>query len=367
MSEYQYYEFRALDKPLSSSQQKSVAALSSRARVTSRSAVFVYNYSDFCGDEMQLVSKTFDVMLYISNWGSRRLLLKLPLNLIDPDQVAEYCTVASIEHRRTANGKSLLLDFNFDTEGGGWLDGEGWLEPLLPLREMLLRRDFRPLYLAWLKAAQNAWDAEEIDESTYEPPVPAGLNKLDPALEAWIEFLELDQDLLSTAAVASSEPEQVDLKAWIPRLPPAEQLDFLTRLSDDEPLLSVTLNRRLAQLTGTGPASPAAPRSVADLIEVADTLREQRHTEKQRQAVLAHQQQLASLAKREPAIWKAVEQLIEEKKPKSYDEALKQLKSLEQLANHQNKLADFRQRIDQFRQQYPNRSALLARLDNLKL
>lgn len=46
MSEYQYYEFRAIDHPLTPDQKANVSALSSHAHVTSHSAVFVYNYGD---------------------------------------------------------------------------------------------------------------------------------------------------------------------------------------------------------------------------------------------------------------------------------------------------------------------------------
>jgi hypothetical protein len=47
MSEYQYYEFRAIDSPLTANQKESLSSLSSRARVTSHSVSYVYNYSDF--------------------------------------------------------------------------------------------------------------------------------------------------------------------------------------------------------------------------------------------------------------------------------------------------------------------------------
>ena len=56
MSEYQYYEFRAIDRPLTGRQKASVSALSSRAYVTSHAASFVYNYGDFRGDPEKLMS-----------------------------------------------------------------------------------------------------------------------------------------------------------------------------------------------------------------------------------------------------------------------------------------------------------------------
>lgn len=49
MSEYQYYEFRAIDRPLTEIQKAKISALSSRSHVTSHTASFIYNYGEFRG------------------------------------------------------------------------------------------------------------------------------------------------------------------------------------------------------------------------------------------------------------------------------------------------------------------------------
>ena len=78
MSEYQYYEFRAIDSALTANQRKYLSSLSSRARVTSHLASYVFNYSDFHGDTEKLMAEYFDAMVYIANWGSRCLMFRLP-------------------------------------------------------------------------------------------------------------------------------------------------------------------------------------------------------------------------------------------------------------------------------------------------
>ncbi len=50
MSEYQYYEFLALDKPLTDEQRAELRKLSSRAKITATRFVNEYNYGDFCGN-----------------------------------------------------------------------------------------------------------------------------------------------------------------------------------------------------------------------------------------------------------------------------------------------------------------------------
>ncbi len=50
MSEYQYYEFQAVDRPLIPEQMSELRAYSSRAQITPSSFVNVYNWGDFKGN-----------------------------------------------------------------------------------------------------------------------------------------------------------------------------------------------------------------------------------------------------------------------------------------------------------------------------
>ena len=73
MSEYQYYEFLALDKPLTDRQRAELRKLSSRADITATRFVNEYNYGDFRGSPGKLMERYFDAFLYLANWGTRRL------------------------------------------------------------------------------------------------------------------------------------------------------------------------------------------------------------------------------------------------------------------------------------------------------
>src|SRR5712691_6239730 len=206
MSEYQYYEFQAIDRPLTADQQARVTALSSRAHVTAHMASFVYNYGDFRGDPEQLLCDYFDAMLYMANWGARRLMFRIPCALMDTKRVKLYCISEDIELRQTPNKQHVIVDLEFnDEEQAEWTEGEGWLDALLALREELIQGDFRVLYLAWLKAAETAVEMEEIAEDTLEPPVPEGLGQLSLALGAFVRFLDIDAALLAVAAQQSGK------------------------------------------------------------------------------------------------------------------------------------------------------------------
>jgi hypothetical protein len=51
MSEYQYYEFLAVDRPLNRKQMGELRACSTRARITATRFVNEYHWGDFKGDE----------------------------------------------------------------------------------------------------------------------------------------------------------------------------------------------------------------------------------------------------------------------------------------------------------------------------
>jgi len=76
MSEYQYYEFRSIDRPLSARQMDELRKVSSRARITPGGFVNDYNYGDFRGDPDKLIDKYFDAFLHLANWGTRWLMLR---------------------------------------------------------------------------------------------------------------------------------------------------------------------------------------------------------------------------------------------------------------------------------------------------
>jgi hypothetical protein len=80
VSEYQYYEFRALDRRLTSEQQKRLRSLSSRAEISATRFTNEYSYGDFRGDPGRLLEQYFDAYLYAANWGARELAFRLPVH-----------------------------------------------------------------------------------------------------------------------------------------------------------------------------------------------------------------------------------------------------------------------------------------------
>ena len=57
MSEYQYYEFQAIDRPLDKAAQEALRSISSRARITATSFTNHYEWGDLKGDPRKFMEQ----------------------------------------------------------------------------------------------------------------------------------------------------------------------------------------------------------------------------------------------------------------------------------------------------------------------
>ena len=109
MSEYQYYEFQAIDKPLTSTQMAELRALSTHATITPTRFQNVYHYGDYKGDPLAVVERYFDAHICVANWGTHLFMVRLPARLLDVQTAQSYIIDGSMDiHRR---GDYLVLEF----------------------------------------------------------------------------------------------------------------------------------------------------------------------------------------------------------------------------------------------------------------
>jgi hypothetical protein len=379
MSEYQYYEFLAIDRPLSAEALAYVRTLSSRVQPTPTQAVFTYSFGDFRGDPLHLLAKHYDMMLYLANWGSKQLAFRFPKTAIDQQALQPYYYgVEEIE--LTTVDQYVILNIAFQEEGMDWIDGEGLLAALVPLRDDILRGDLRVLYLAWLASAargaiadpqsddEEEWDdAEARDQldgdGLIEPPVPPGLGQLTAPLRAFVEFFDVDQDLVGAAAAASPALKATNepIERWVPLLPEAERNSFLVRVARGEPIGAELLRRLREASGGTSPAASTAPRRPFSAIVTAAEEVQRKRNERERRA------QLAALAKREEQVWAQVPDLLARRIASGYEEAVAHLAELRDLAVHRNQRAAFDARLRDVLAPYATSAALQRRLREKKL
>lgn len=366
MSEYQYYEFRAIDRPLTTAEQQAVSRMSSRVSPHPRRAVFTYNYSSFPGSAHKVLGQYYDALFYITNWGSLELGFRFPKALLDVDQIAPYCVDSFLEYDEVGDYVVLLFSRGEGDPPDEWVEGEGMLDDLLPLRQAILAGDYRVLYLTWLLGVQT-YDDEWLSDEEEEPPVPAGLSKLTEALREFVDLFEVNESLLEAAAQRSISAPKVTsagLQQAIAALSPTEQQAWLLRLAQDEANLAQQFQRRLPLAS---PMKEVTSRTVGELRQQAEQI-EQAKRERQKAAAAArHAQEMDALALRAEDSWRWVQQLIEQKNTRAYDEAVTNLKKLQQLAQYQGKTAEFQARVTALAAKYTRLGAFLQRLRTAKL
>lgn len=377
MSEYQYYEFQALDQRLTEEEQKYIHTLSSRVQLTSTQAVFIYNWGDFRGDPYKVLEKCFDAMLYMANWGSRQLLFRFPRESVDVHALEKYALDESEDGIKVSTTtQHVILDIHIlDEELAGWIQSsEGILSGMVALREDILRGDYRALYVAWLNAAR--WEEDfrdkEAESSLLEPLVPANLRDLSAPLQNFIQFFDFNQDLIAVAAENSFSTQEAaaDLADKIPELPNSVRNDLLRRILDGESRVDLDLKRHLRELLPVSQIDqpPALPRrTISELITAAQE-HAQRRKEVERQKTQAeHTRKMEALAPKASALWEQVYALIGEKKTKAYDEAIGLILQLRDLSEYQGQTVPFQEQINLIYAKYPTLNGLHSRLHDVNL
>ncbi len=332
MSEYQCYEFVALDRPLTPKQMAELRAISTRAEITPTRFWNEYQWGDLKADPAKLVERYFDAHMYFANWGTHRLMLRVPSARVDAKAMKAYF-VGDAASVRVA-GDHLIVDLHGEDEDPDYYEeSQGSLGALAPLRTELMRGDLRVAYLAWLLAV----GAGDVGEKDTEPPVPPGLSDLTAAQAAMVEFLRIDEDLISAAAAAGSEQsdDRPALRKWVLALAPRAKDEWLRRAIDDPDLaLGSELLRTFR--AEAKPARAAGRRTVAELLASAEKQRERRERANAERAAktknaaeAARKKRLDALAKRVDAAWKELEALVEKS---AYEQAIQLAIDLRDLA-----------------------------------
>ena len=365
MSEYQYYEFQAIDRTLTREKQAELRACSSRARISATHFVNEYHWGNLKGDPMEWMEKYFDAHVYLSNFGSRSLVFRFPLAWIDPEMIWPYEVEGALEIQKS--GSHLILSLMLDTEPGEHDDEDdvtGILSSLVAIRAALASGDTRALYLGWLSAVQYGL----VDGGSEEPPVPHGLNAADNALECLAGFLHVSDDLLKAAAKLSIgdvlKPAASDVAAWLAALGPAEKDRWLSKILQEDDSSAVREIRRLFLASSRPPEkTPRFARSVDELLAAAEDIERQRLDEERKDADEARQQYLRSLIGRESELWKSVIKLSESSSERYQDSSVRILTDLRDLAGLIDATGAFQEKLEGLIELRRRKSSYMRRLE----
>jgi hypothetical protein len=382
VSEYLYYEFRAVDRPLSHREIRELRALSTRAEITATSFVNTYEWGDFKGDPNILMEKYFDAFVHTANGYVFQFVLRLPQRALDTKDVPAYCVGESLRLRKTRN--FTILEFISEGEGRDWEDSERWMDSLISLRADLMRGDLRALYLGWLFCLQN----QELVPNEPEPPVPAGLAKLTAPLRSLTHFLGLDENLITTAAEHSRNlfamrPSRSKLAAWIKAIPEVEKNALLLEMAEDNDSYSrVDLLRRFRQHRlrpkSRSEREDLQPRTVSQIMTAAQShaaLRIRREAQRkateqekrERERTAARVKYLDKLAGREAQTWEQVDALVQTKQPNNYDRAVSHVVDLRDLAVRRCQQVHFDAALERLRVNHRAKPTFLRRLSDAAL
>jgi hypothetical protein len=404
MSEYQYYEFLAIDRPLTPAQIAKVREFSTRAEITATSFVNEYHWGSFKGDPHEFLKRYYDAMIYLANWGTRRFLFRAPKDLIDRNAVSPYLTEETLTI--TPGGDYLIFSMLLQEEAGDrWTeDGSGWMASLAGLRAEVMAGDRRPLYLAWLLEQQFAGYEGEDEEAdaqleyvaTYreeqrerdkqsEPPVPPGLKQLSSAQKSFVEFFGVDEELLEIAAAESPAMlvDEMDLATTLGRAPAAEKDRWLLEiLSTEDPHAAMRLRLKLQAMNAADQPTPPvrqSSRTIGDLRAAWGQLAEERKRKKREAAAAERARKAAKaaaereayldeLARNVDATWTKIDQLIAMRTPTVYRQAVDLLKDLKALSERPGgEVQSFQRRLNERKATHAKKGNLQKLIQQAKL
>ena len=382
MNEYQYYEFQAVDRPLDETAREELRALSAGARITATRFADDYQWNDFKGNPRGLMERWFDLHLHVTNWGARRLMIRLPQRLVDRSRLDRFLRGVEIVDVLEA-GDNVIVDIrddagDFEAELEDLENCATVLTAMAPLRVDLLAGDWRAFYLLWLVAAERGWLRDEVME-----PLP-GLRKLNGALETFVGWFGIDRDFVEAANEPPPGSTAVPVmdgvaQRVIAAIPESEKVALLCRLLDDEPhVVGEVCNRLRVGVASVAGESSIRHRTVAELRARAATIRDERksseaerlaaeHCRREEEAERERNARLDVVRRRGLVNWREVEREINRCNAAAYDRAVDLLLDLKTVAAEQGTVAAFMERLGDLRERHASKTLFLERLWELNV
>lgn len=373
MSEYQYYEFRTLNRQLSAEERSEVNNLSSHGNTTATSFSVDYSWGDFKHNPNKVLSTYFDMFYYVANWGTVTLKLRFPKEIVDTSAWAPYCIEMPesmlVDHEMS--GDSVILTFEgYQEEGFGWIEEVYALDGLSGLYDELLSGDVRVLYLGWLRAIQYGVGYGGLHDEMLEPPIPPNMRKLTQSQSDFVREFDIDKDLLTVAVQGSAgaqESELIDELSALDKLTKAECVDYLYRFLQGEAHVDMKLKQQVGLIAPKADINAKGTRTIGKLLAGVETAQETRRVAEAAAKEAQRQAERQALADRGDAVWEEIDTLIQDGNRKAYDEAVKLLVQLRELASERGHVLQFEQRVAGIRNQYRRRSSLMSSMNSAQL
>ncbi len=376
MSEYQYYEFLAIDRPLTTDEIARLRTLSTRATITPVSLINEYHWGDFKGDPDKLMQRYFDAHVYVASWMTAIFMVRLPIEALTKETAKAVAVPYLLDIKATKTHWIITwsLEESENYDRFSMEDGRGWMARLAPVRDELLHGDQRSLYIGWLAAVAGGMMGDEA----MEPLAANGLQSLSEAQQALAEFLEVDADLLAGAGMGSlaapkTEISRQEMDNWIDSLPRNEVNSVLKKLlKGSGQQTERSMKNRFAswrrELETDKADTPR--RTVGELRQNAEKARliqmeKQERDRKQREIKRREKRKvyLKNLSSDFPKAWASVRESVERGSARGYDEACRILVDIAEAYDLFVTKDQFHKELKKFMAGHLRRKALIQRLE----
>jgi hypothetical protein len=203
-------------------------------------------------------------------------------------------------------------------------------------------------------------------------------------MEAFVEFFDIDSDLVQAAAERSAVAmaSGVSTKAVegiISTMTDAAKTTMLSRLFDGDPHVAAELRAEVRNRVASAAdaAAPIVLRTVGELLARAAAIglaRKQAAAEKLaaehkrpvQEAEKARRARLLATAQRGEGVWREVEAEIERRNSAAYDKAAALLLDLQAVAKERGTIEDFLRRLHTIREKHVRKERFIERLAALE-
>lgn len=381
MSEYQYIEFQAIDRPLTDKELDYARKQSSRAEISRRSFQNEYNFGDFRGDVHGLLHRGYDVYLHYANYGVRTIGMRIPGGLpFAKNMLANYLDDPGLSWTQDRGGDGGILTLEPYHEAGEldevW-DFESYMRAAVEIRRGLLGGDLRGLYVCWLAAVL---DGDNDPGDLREPPVPAGLAQLAATAADFFAFFGIDPLLLSAAAEACPDevpevgPEQ-RIREWVGEQNEQSLQSLVVEFLTKEP--AATQSAALAKILHRGGdtqwPTASSERTLQDLLDRTRELRQAANRKEQIKRQAAAKRRAAKEARQRalrigqmseaPDPWfRQVDDLVEQRGTDNYEAAAELLVELGEALAEEDGARIVRKHAAHLAKQHPTLNRLKSSL-----
>jgi hypothetical protein len=371
MSEYQYFEFAAIDRPLTDGEMAKLRAVSTRAAITPSGFVNHYEWGGLKADPSDWMQRYFDAFVYLADWAlpvALRLPRDIPAAELKAFGVKQSLTIDATEDHWILDWSTVKTTAASPrmTAAAGWD---------VPLRDELIRGDNVSHHQGGLPVPPRARCARPR-----WPRCPQA-SQMSAAQTALAAFLEIDADMIAAAAMGSADSsdrltESVD--AWLQSLPPDElrsMLRSIVQADRSNPQREIASRYRAWHRQHTPEAAPEARRrNVAELRSLAVPAGEER---RRRDALAREQEAAARRAKRDTQLrllmsdvdkrWLALHQQAQRGSASAYEQIVRALSDLAEAYAIASDRKTFDRELRRFLVRHAKRGALLRRLNEAGL